>query len=352
VLLALSMSAVVEARAEQAIGLLDEYLASADSVGEATTRVLMARLYRGVARIDAGDRAGIDEARAATEQLRQVGFFELTVVLENLAAAYRTLGDLGATRALAAEAIAQQRSPQQWRSLRAVAEQAFDHYLMGDWESALAAVVECQAGIEAGRNDTEATGEWMGTQARILARRGDLDAASAVEAEALQAARAEFTPQAMCPELAESAWLAATRGDKAAAVGLLRELLALTDDQPVLVGALPYLPAELPETAHQLGVADELTRQLESIRLETPWRTAMLASLGGDHATAARAYADMGAATYAAFAHLRAADATASSDPDAAADHLRRATEFSRSVSASLYLTRLGLAQTAQRMED
>jgi hypothetical protein len=297
-------------------------------------------VYRGLARVGAGQPEGLDEARAAIDEMRAADFFELHVHVANMASSALILGDLAQFRALNTDAIAQLQGSQRPRISIMYADLAVAAYVSGDWASALELAADCRSGLEAGRYSAEAACEWQGVEARIAARRGEPEQAAIRQAEALASARLEFSPQSLVPELAGSAWLGMLRGDTTLAEELLAEMLSLTGDRNVLLSLLPYLSPELIETAEALGRAEGLRGQLEAVVLDTPWRAAMLGILRGDPAAAADIYAGIGAQAYAAFAHLRAAETLAESGAAAAARHLEQATAFYERVGATLYLDR------------
>jgi class 3 adenylate cyclase len=339
VLNSLGMSAMIETRPQDAIHLLDEYLAAA-GVDQDAAWVLSARVYRGLARVGAGQPEGLEEARAAVDEMRAADFFELHVHVANMASSALILGDLAQFRALNTEAITQLQGAQRPRISIMYADLSVADYVSGDWASALELAADCRSGLEAGRYAVEAACEWQGVEARIAARRGEPEQGAIGQAEALASARLEFSPQSLVPELSATAWLGMLRGDTTLAAESLAEMLSLTADPNVLLSLLPYLSPELIETAEALGRAQELRGQLEAVVLDTPWRAAMLALLRGDPAAAADIYTGIGARAYAAFAHLRAAEALAGSDPAAAARHLEQTTGFYERVGATLYLDR------------
>ncbi len=339
-LLSLGMSAVVETRPHDAIPLLDEYLASEHLPGFDPRVVVGAHVYRGLARVEGGDASGLEEATAAVDELRRQRFYELGIHLSNLATVRLFLGDVAGFRELNAEALDALPLENRRRTSTYLAETAFADYLMGDWESALTKGAECESGAEAGIYDPGMGSEWQGMRARIMARRGALAEALAGQARSLETARHEHIVQALAPELAESCWMSLVDGDRTRASELLDELLERTREPAVLLTLLPYVSAELAEASESLGRAVTLADQVQAVSLDTPWCAAMLASLAGHHAAAAEAYGATGSLAHASFAHLRAAETLAASDPAAAAQHLEQATTFYERVGATLYLDR------------
>jgi tetratricopeptide (TPR) repeat protein len=348
VMMALGVSAVVESRLTEAIRWLDGFLAAADPTAFDPRSILSAHSYRGLARAEVGDLDGLEEARAAIDEMRRDRFFELYIHLTNLATAVLILGDLAEFRALNVEGL-EALPPSLRRGMTdLLPEIALADYLTGDWDAALITAGEVDRGVRSGEFDASMASEAMGIQARIAARRGQLAAASVREAAALDAARAESASQTLAPELAESATLRLLAGDDQAARECLGEVLASTADPHVLVSVLPYLGAETTETAELLGLSSTLAAQLVAITQDTPWKLAVQASLAGDHPAAAALYEQIGSLTDAAFAHLRAAETLAESDPAAAAEHHRQATAFYERVGATLHLDRL--APLAERL--
>ena len=339
VLLGLGMSAVVETRPADAIRLLDDYLASSDT-GDPRW-LIGAHVYRGLARVEIGDRDGMNEATAAVDELRSQRFFELHVYLSNLATSHLFMGHVAQFRELNAEALEQLPPQMRRRATGYMAEIAFADYLTGRWEGALATAAECEAGAQAGTYDSGMSSEWQGMGARILARRGSVADAVAAQGRSLEAARDEQMVQALVPELAESTWMSFVHGQSDQATLLLAELLERTADPSVLLTILPYISAELADTVESLGKADVFRQQLSAVPLDTPWSSAMLAALDGDHGAAAEAYDSTGSVVHAAYAHLRAAETHSTPDSPEAQQHRMAASMFYQSVNANLYLDRI-----------
>ncbi len=338
VLLNCAKYAVVESRMPEAIRLLDAYLAVADQAAADPRDVLSAHAYRGGARVECGDPGGLDEESQAIQGLRELQDSELGIALGNHATAHLVFGDVERFRELERESLEWVGRRMPWRIGYPTAEVAAGEYLAGAWDDALErlqAFGDARAGY-----DGEFASFVLGTRARILARRGAMREAVDVEARALRLAREEGMVQSLCPELAESAWLALVRGDADAARELMDELLGHAHSTAALLSALPYSGAELAETADRTGRSAQLEAVTSALPLETPWREALLVSLAGDHAAAVGIYTQIGSLTDAAFSSLRAAETLAQSDPAAAATHLEQAVEFYRGVEATLYFKR------------
>lgn len=327
-------AAVVDADPAAAVPLVDEYLRIAPGIGEPEIEIAFTRVFRGGARIYAGDADGILDASEAVDELREAGAFSLGNAINNLAYAHLILGHVGQSQALNREALEWLEERDPWRTVLPRADLAYCRYLGGEWSGALDAAAECERA-----QMPEQASVWMGVQARIETRRATTGAARLVD-RALTASRDDGTPQAVGPELAESARLSLAAGQPGAAHVLVDQLLELGRSPAALVSSLPCLGAELAETAAVLELTIELREVLDGIGLDTPWREAHLASLAGEHARAAAVYANIGSSTDAAFAHLRAAETLAESDPAEAASHLERATGFYERVGATLYLDR------------
>ena len=346
VLLNCAMNAVVNTEMPEAIRLLDAYLAVAEQAGVEPRDIFTAHAYRGGARVECGDPGGLDEESQAIQGMRELGDSELSISLGNHATVHLVLGHVERYRELAAESLewGLRRTP--WRIGGPTAEVAVSDYLAGAWPDALARI---SAFIEArGGYGGEFASFVLGTQARVLARQGVMSQAVEVEARALRLAREEGMPQSLCPELAESAWLALERGDDAQAGELLDELFVVAEGSSALLAALPYAGAELAESAERTRRTARLEAAARAMPLETPWKDALLASVAGDHAAAAELYTGMGSLTDAAFAHLRAAEQlTAQGHAAEAGPHLQAARRFYESVGGALYLER-----TAQLAPD
>ena len=179
VLLNCAMNAVVNTEMPEAIRLLDAYLAIAEQAGVEPRDIFTAHAYRGGARVECGDPGGLDEESQAIQGMRELGDSELSISLGNHATVHLILGHVERYRELVAESLewGLRRTP--WRIGGPTAEVAVSEYLAGAWPDALArmsAFVESRGGYGG-----EFASFVLGTQARILARRGALDEAAEIE---------------------------------------------------------------------------------------------------------------------------------------------------------------------------
>jgi hypothetical protein len=137
--------------------------------------------------------------------------------------------------------------------------------------------------------------------------------------QAIASGRKVRDPQALVPALGIAAFIYAELAETARATALLEEL------EPVAyIAAVP--PAFF--AAARLGLADEFRAATSTFLRGTPWDRAAHAVLDGRWPDAAREYAEMGAAGYAAFADLRAADSHS----------VARSLQFWRSIRATRFI--------------
>jgi class 3 adenylate cyclase/tetratricopeptide (TPR) repeat protein len=188
---------------------------------------------RGVARLDLGDRGGIDDLRAALELALELG-----LPAEDTAIAYGNLGeqqsldDLVRGRELVVEGL------EFARSRGHVHHVAYSRVLLlwyrfhgGDWDEV---VKEADELIEW---DRERGGTLLEVYAcvgaaRVLVHRGHEEKAASVISAALLRARRIGEPQLLFPTLATAALGALARDDRAAAVALLDEYESLRAASP------------------------------------------------------------------------------------------------------------------------
>jgi class 3 adenylate cyclase/tetratricopeptide (TPR) repeat protein len=147
---------------------------------------------------------------------------------------------------------------------------------------------------------------------------------------AITAGRKVRDPQALVPALAIGAFVYAELADTGRATALLKEL------EPA--GYVNSVPLAF-FAAARVGQAEELRAASSAFRRGTPWDRAGLAVLDGRWPDAAREYAEMGAAPFAALADLRAAESYADAGRRVEAnEHLSRSLQFWRSIGASRFV--------------
>ena len=147
---------------------------------------------------------------------------------------------------------------------------------------------------------------------------------------AIAAGRKVRDPQALVPALATGAFVFAETGDTGRATALLEELEPVAYDSSVPLAFF---------AAARSGQEEELRAVTSAFSRGTPWDRAALAVLDGRWPDAAREYAEMGAAAFAALADLRAAESYADAGRRGEAnEHLSRSLQFWRSIGASRFV--------------
>jgi class 3 adenylate cyclase/tetratricopeptide (TPR) repeat protein len=287
----------------------------------------------GLARVDAGDPAGVADLRTAIAALDRLGLPGSVGWRLNLAYALAALGDLADCHAELEVAARHAERFGLLRSARAIRlHRVAEHYWTGRWDEAVAVVDALVATSPVGDGhylEWECR-MWRG---RIRLARGDLEGALADSATALELARRAGDPMALDPALAfrASALLA---GDKAAAAAeAVRELL---DELGGSVMA-PEVGADLGASLAALGLG---TGALDALGIPpSPWLEATRALAAGSAERAAELYARIGARPEEAAARLQAAR-QASAEGRAAAGEalLEAAMAFYREVGAEARL--------------
>jgi DNA-binding SARP family transcriptional activator len=288
----------------------------------------------GIARVlRSGDPAGLADLERAIRLIEQLpsGTLDLAVSYNNLATALAILGDLPrcfATRA-AAERTAERHGAThrlRWMELERVAE----HYWSGRWDEAVrkvdAMVLETAGGK--GHRMEGACRVWRG---RIRLARGETAAALADSAAALDLARVQGDPKDLDAALAfgARAMLASDREDEART--LVDELLKNLDGRLLS----EEVGIDLPIALVQLGYSAEV---LDGV-LQTPWRDAAAALVGGDARRAAQLYGAIGSRPDTADAHLVAArQFLATGQTSTGRSELTAAIGFYRGVGATASL--------------
>ena len=281
-------------RSEPAIECAEKGLALAREVG--VENVVRHLQMRGLARIDAGDFAGLEDIReglavalrlnlgieTATSYLN---LGEMVGVLESLAAGLELTEsslDFARRRGLTHHEM-WTRSARLWY--------LFD---LGEWDELLREAEEVlqwdreQGGTQIELNVLTAT-------APVLAHRGRLDEAARQAAIFLPRAREVGDPQALGPALMQSAFISAVRGDLAGAVSLVEEVVEFAQAKVEVFGGLDVL-VQVYVAAGELAAAERLVQEI-AVRPASivginslKSSRALLAEARGDYEEAAAAY--------------------------------------------------------------
>ncbi len=283
----------------------------------------------GLARVDAGDSAGVADLRAAIDAFDRLGTSGSVAWHLNLAYALAALGDLAGCHA---ELEVAARGAERFgllRSSRAIRlQRVAGHYWTGRWDEAVAvvdALVDAPPGEERHYLEWECR-VWRG---RIRLARGEREGALADSATALELARRATDPMAVNPALAfrAAALLAAGRPEEAGEA--VAELLAGLGGSVLA----PEVGADLGTALAALGqsVDDLDARGIPA----SPWLEATRALAAGVPERAAELYARIGARPEEAAARLEAARrALAQGRTATGRAWLEAATAFYRQVGA------------------
>ena len=211
------------------------------------------------------------------------------------------------------------------------AEIASDAYFLGDWKT----LVETADRYEAEAAEGEPhylLHALLGFRSAARIARADLQGGLADAAGALAVGREAGDPQALGPQLAWSAYALLVGGRDDEARGLLDELLG--DERLVAYVAQP----QVAWAAIELGRGEALAVAMESA-VESRWKAAVRAVLGGELRVAADLYQEGGALPEEAFVRRWAAERLLAAGRRAEADEqLRKALAFWRSVGATRYV--------------
>jgi hypothetical protein len=331
-------------RQAEALGLMQDAIGIARRQGlrEMEAEALQ---FVGLARLDAGDGAGVRDIETALAVATELSSPVCLSCYGNLADMRRYEGALSESAALHRDgerAAVRFGIPIQVRRFRA--GRGCDRYYSGDWDGALADIDEYLDAVETGSPHRMA-GEARLHRGRIRLARGDHDGALDDARAALAFGRRTTEPYDLLPALAFFARVAAqTRAPDAPAV--VAELVER------LAAGQPFWACwALPEVVPALGAGtgrDALARLLADARPRTRWHDALGAELAGDFAAAADLYAAIGSRPDEAVARLHAADAAATAgDVVAARRELAAATGFFRAVGARVHLRPAGAIANA-----
>jgi class 3 adenylate cyclase/tetratricopeptide (TPR) repeat protein len=335
VLSALARFAMLGDEDAKALELAREALAMAEEFGldDVRTRVLNTRGVSGVKLGDRGALADIErslESAAENSPERIRGFINLA----------STLGELGEFRRCVqvheeglreAERMG---APGPVRWLRA--ERAWDEYLTGRWNEAVAHVDEFLAEAETRQRhymDTAA----LEVRALIRLARRDGAGALADSEHTLGLARAAQDPQVLLPVLAFHSKILLANKRRSDALPFVDELLSLLGSSRTSL--VSYWSAALAIVLTALGRSSDMEAVAENAIISTRWLDAARAYAAGAFEEAAEVYAEIGSVPDEAYARLRAAEALVAAGRRPEADaQLQQALAFYRSVGATAYI--------------
>jgi class 3 adenylate cyclase/tetratricopeptide (TPR) repeat protein len=321
-----------------AIRLAREALPLAERFGLAAQRA-RALMIIGASRVDIGDAAGVHDIERSIEIARDAGSFEMVANgYANLVSERFILGRLGeASQARAALREVYERSGIAWGRRTALAEQAGEAFLRGDWGQALRIVDTVLAEADAGRSDyTDPM--CFSLRAAVRLGRGDLAEAATNSERAVELAR-RSDAQAQAQAFTGRALVAVAVGRLEEAAELASELVTMGAVLlPALCAPYPTL-AEVAWLLRDLERRDELLALLDATPLASPWVEAGGAIAADDLGRAAEILAEMRHEACAAYASLRVAESLSAAGSKADRDvHLARALEFYRRAGATHYV--------------
>ena len=210
-------------------------------------------------------------------------------------------------------------------------------YALGHWDEALSNAEQFLASVEQGspHYQTPSTYSFRGL---IRLGRGDSDGAAADARRALEVVGSFLDPQILQPTLGISAHIFLSVGDEQGAAERVADAIEGLRSLPQLGFAAVELQY-LMWVAFALGRSADVLEIAERDPIESNWLRALGAIAAGHLRAAAEIYDEMGAASAAAFYHLRAAEQLAREGRRAEADEqLRPALAFYRSVGATRYV--------------
>jgi class 3 adenylate cyclase/tetratricopeptide (TPR) repeat protein len=321
----------VRERRHEALRLLEDALTIADGLGlrEIEAEALQ---FIGMARLDAGDEAGVRDIERALAIAIELNSPVSLSCYGNLADMRRYFGALAASAALhmdgerAAEGFG---IPIQVRRFRA--EQAGDLYYGGEWDKALLHVEEYLDAVQMG-SPHRGVGEARIHRGRIRLARGDSQGALHDAEAALEFARETAEPFNLFPALAFHARASIEQAPEQREASVAELLDGLAAGQPFWgAWSLPDLLAALAGDDR----VRELQRLLDAAMPRTRWYDAVSAVIGGDFTRAADLYAAIGSQPDEAVSRLRASErALAGGDSVQAGEQVGRALTFFARVGA------------------
>jgi class 3 adenylate cyclase/tetratricopeptide (TPR) repeat protein len=306
-----------------AVARATEALAAATEAGE---RDLMARSMNtlGLARMDEGDTAGIEDLRRSLELAKEAQSpLDICRAYINLGATTSNLGELQAAYQLHLEGSEVARrfelGPQtRWFS----AEQCDFDYAAGRWDDVLKGTESFLAEVAAGSPHYLAD-HMHSMRALILLAQGR-DAAALDEVAMMESGSVVSDPQALIPRSAEAAFVYQQAGRRDEAAVRFDRLLGLCEAS--LLGIYWMVP-EMAFVAAGLGREADVLALVGRSHI-TPWVEASTAFLRGDYVEAAEAFNRIGSRPHEAYVRLHGP-----------IEDIERAMEFYRSVQATHFLT-------------
>jgi class 3 adenylate cyclase len=321
----------------RSLELASQALALAEELGWAEG-VSAALGLRGGGRADLGDPGGLEDMERGIEIATSVGALgELSRAYNNLSTQYGVQGDLerGYEVRLKGARVAEQIGTPAERLwfLGVLSEYP---YRRGEWDEALRMTDEFVAAVGASQPHY-LSWQVLARRAEIRLARGDTTAALADADQALELVAAIPDPQAryFTNALCAHVYTALARREQAAR--LVKEI----EDDLLRGAGLSFAAIGLHAAASaalRLGLLSELETALEQ-HVATPWIDVVRHYAEGDFVAAADMLGSFGSKPEEAEARLHAAERLAAGGRGAeAADQLRRAIAFYRSVGATRYL--------------
>jgi DNA-binding SARP family transcriptional activator/class 3 adenylate cyclase len=335
VLVNLANTLMMRGQREETVQVGRQALAMARTLGLDQERAL-ALNFIGVARVDGGDRGGVEDLEEAVTIAVQANSPQGAVAHANLASVLIALGDLARGFELQAKG---QEAAERFGLASVVryfsAERTFQDYCQGRWDAALADAERFIAEAEAGSpHFTEPTCRLVRGLIRLA--RGDFPGALADATTAADLTTQSGHVEALLPALAFHARALLDNGRRQEAGARASELLAVLASRGVSPG--PDWPGQLAVVLHALGRGGELLELVASVTAPTPWLQAA-AMAAGRFEQAADIYAQIGSLPDEAFARLRAAEQLLNAGRRADGNaQLQQALGFYRQVRASAYV--------------
>jgi DNA-binding SARP family transcriptional activator/class 3 adenylate cyclase len=337
VLANLANTLMMRGQREETVQVGRQALAIAQTLGLDQERAV-ALNFIGVARVDGGDRGGVEDLEQAVTIAVKANSPQGAVAHANLASVRIALGDLARGFELQAkghEAAERFGLASVVRYFRT--ERIFQDFLQGRWDAALDGADRFVAEAEAG---SPHFAEPVARYGRGLIRlaRGDFPGALADAIAAAELATQSGQLDVLLSTLAFHAGALLASGRRQEAGARASELLAVLAEHGPLATSSDW-PGQLAVVLHALGRGGELLELVASVTAPTPWLQAAAAMAAGRFEQAADIYAQIGSLPDEAFARLRAAQHLIAAGQRAEASvQLQRALGFYREVRADAYL--------------
>jgi predicted ATPase/class 3 adenylate cyclase len=287
----------------------------------------------GAARIDMGDRGGLEDLERSVAIAVEASSPESVRSYLNFGSMLANLGDLHAAFELHAKGRqAAARFGDAVGSRWFAAEQIYEHYWRGDWEAAIELAEKLIREVEGGPPHRMAFDAWLG-RAWIRLGSGNLEGAVEDADRFLEFARTMSDAQSMVPALALRARVLAAVARAGEASETIDELLA---DWAAPSRMLPsFWTADLAAALVILERREELAVVAAATKMRTRWLEAAEAFVARDFVRAADAYSEIGSLPDEAYARLKAATQLTPLDAE---PQLAGAISFYRRVHADAYL--------------